>query len=252
MLAIIAGSGVSELLQEPFPVIVNTPYGPHSEIVHGKLSYEDVFVQYRHNKDHSIPPHKINFRANIFALKELGVDQIVSCCTVGSLQEDYKPGMIVIPDQFINHANDVHTFYNGPFVYHVSMADPFCPRMRNALIKSCAQLRVPFKQSGTYLRIAGPQFSTKAASRFYRSFADMIGMTGVPEAILARELGMCFSIVATITDYDTFAERTVSMEQIKQTMKQNLENLQKILQTAAPTMQERLCSCKNSLEGAKA
>ncbi|MFH1420546.1 MAG: MTAP family purine nucleoside phosphorylase [Candidatus Aenigmatarchaeota archaeon] len=252
MLAIIAGSGVSELLEDQFPVKVHTPYGPHSDIVHGKISYEDVFVMYRHNKNHSLPPHKINFRANLFALKELGVDQVISCCTVGSLKEDFRPGMIVMPDQFINHTGDAVTFYDGPEVYHVSMAEPFCPRMRDALIKSCTQLRVPFKQSATYLRIAGPQFSTKAASRFYRTFADIIGMTGVPEAILARELGVCFSIIATITDYDTFAEKSVSMDGVKQTMKQNIDNLKKVLQTAVPMLSQRNCNCKNALEGAKA
>jgi len=257
-IGIIGGTGVydANLIEDARTVGVSTPYGdPSDRITLGRFEGRAVAIMPRHGSGHSIPPHRINFKANIQAFKELGVSRVFATAAVGSLKEEYRAGDVVVADQFIDFSRQVHTFYDGPKVYHVSMADPFCPELRELLIRNARELGAPLKEKGTYLKIDGPQFSTRAASRMYGQFADIIGMTVVPEAILCRELGMCFATIATVTDYDCWkvSEKPVSIDAIKQVMAQNLENTRKILRLSVKNMpEERKCGCGNALKGAKA
>ncbi len=255
-LAIIGGTASVDpgMLKEAREVEIHTPYGrPSDTITLGELEGAKVAILPRHGRGHTIPPHRINFRANIDALHRLGVKRIIATAAVGSLQEAYRAGDVVIPDQFIDWSKSVHGFYDEGRFYHVSMADPFCNEVRECLIDAVKSMGIPFHEKGTYLKIDGPQFSTRAASKMYRQFADIIGMTCIPEAILARERQMCLGILATVTDYDVWADRPVSYGEIKQVMEKNIENTGKILQRAAASMKmDRMCSCPRALEGAEA
>lgn len=255
MIGIIGGTGVydPELLEDAKQIKVFTPYGPPSDLITtGFIKNKEIAFIPRHGYNHTIPPHRINNKANIWAFKELGADRILAICATGSLKEDYKPCEIVIPDQFIDFGKNVETFYDGGKVCHVSMADPFCPELREILINIIKKLKIPLHDKGTYLRISGPQFSTRAASRMYKMFADLIGMTGVAEAILSRELGICFSIISTITDYDVWSNKPVSADEIKAVMSKNLENVRKIVESVIVQIPEqRSCCCKYSLKGAE-
>jgi len=255
-IGIIGGTGVydPDLLKDSRTIEMKTPYGqPSDKITVGMYEGKKVAILPRHGSRHTIPPHKINFRANIWALKKMGVSRVFATAAVGSLKEDYRAGDVVIPDQFICWDRGVHTFYDGPNVYHVSMADPFCRDMRDTLIRAAGELGISFKDRGTYLRIEGPQFSTRAASKMYRQFADIIGMTAVPEAILCREQEICFAVVATVTDYDVWADEPVSIEAIKSVMAQNLKNMKSILERAIRDIPlDRGCECKDALKSAGA
>ncbi len=253
---IIGGTGVydPDILEDAKQIKVYTPFGPTSDLITiGFLKGIKIAFIPRHGSSHTIPPHKVNNRANIWALKEMGVTRIISTCATGSLQGNYKPGDIVIVDQFVDWGKTVETFYEGGKFYHVSLADPFCPELRKTLIETAKELGISVHEKGTYLRISGPQFSTRAASKMYRNFADLIGMTGVPEAILSRELGICHAIVSTITDFDVWSERPVSFEDIKSTMAKNVDNVKKIIEAVTTKIpKERMCGCKDSLKGAEA
>ncbi len=255
-IGIIGGTGVynSGLLEEPNIIEVKTPYGrPSDRITLGLYEGRRVAILPRHGSDHTIPPHKINFKANIYALKGLGIKRVLATAAVGSLNKDFKAGDVVIPDQFIDWSKTVHSFYEGPKVYHISMADPFCQELRNILIRASKDLGIATKEKGTYLKIDGPQFSTRAASCMYRQFADIIGMTVVPEAILAREQELCFAAIATVTDYDVWADKPVSIDAIKKVMTQNTDNTKSILTKAIKEIpKERVCECKDALKGAQA
>jgi len=256
-IAIIGGTAVfnTDLLEGKKEVRLTTPYGnPSESITLGTFHGRKVAILPRHGKGHTIPPHRINFRANIQALKQLGVSRIFALAACGSLKEDYRAGEVVIPDQFIDWSKQVHTFFDaqGKF-YHVSMADPFCPELSKLLAAAARGLKIPVHDKGTYLKIDGPQFSTKSASRMYRQFADIIGMTSIPEAILAREKEICLSVIATVTDYDVWADKPVSYEEIRSVMKKNMENTEKILEAVIPKIPEgRKCLCKDALKGAEA
>ncbi len=255
-IGIIGGTGVydPDILEDAKQIKVFTPYGPTSDLITmGFLKGRKIAFIPRHGSSHTIPPHKVNNRANIWAMKELGVTRIISTCATGSLQENYKPGDIVIVDQFVDWSKSVETFYEGGKFYHVSLADPFCPELRKILIETAKELNIPVHEKGTYLKISGPQFSTRAASKMYRNFADLIGMTGVPEAILSRELELCHVIISTITDYDCYAEKPVSFDEVKRIMAKNVDNVRKIIETVIPKIpKDRMCTCKDSLKGAEA
>jgi 5'-methylthioadenosine phosphorylase len=255
-IAIIGGTGVydSDLLENAHRIKMHTPYGsPSSMITLGTLAGRRVAILSRHGDNHTIPPHKINFRANIWALKELGVSRVIATAATGSLKEEYRAGDVVIPDQFVDMSKTTHTFYDEGQFYHVSLADPFCSELRQLLVDATKGLKVPMHERGTYLKIDGPQFSTRAASRMYRQFADLIGMTCVPEAILCREKEMCFGCVATITDYDVWADHPANFAEIKQVMARNMENTKRIIQDViARIPNDRSCGCKDALKGAEA
>ena len=255
-IGIIGGTGVydPQLLANAREVEIDTPFGrPSGPITLGEFMGRNVAFLARHGPGHTVPPHKVNWRANIWALKDLGCTRVFATCATGSLKDDMKPGDMVIVDQFVDWSKDVHSFYDRGKFYHVGMAEPFCPEMRKLLTDTAKSLGVPVHEKGTYLRIEGPQFSTKAASSMYKQFADLIGMTGVPEAILSREKEMCFAIIATVTDYDSWIGRGASFEEIKGVMARNLENTRKVLQAAVEKVpKERDCICKDALRGAEA
>jgi len=254
-IGIIGGTGVYDpgMFKNVSEISIKTLHGEPSDcFCIGEFQRKKVAFLPRHGKEHKIPPHNINFRANISGFEKLGVTRILASCAIGSLKEEYKPGEIVIPDQFINFRKTRTTFYDTGDVTHVSMADPFCPELRKLLIESCKKLGIPYHDKGTYLCIEGPQFSTRSESRMYRNFAELIGMTGVPEAILAREKEMCFAIIATISDYDVWAEKPVEFEQIKKVMKENQDKIKRVLEETIKNIPEdRKCFCKDALKGAK-
>ncbi len=253
-IGIIGGSGVYGVFEPTRKVAVDTPFGkPSGDVEIGKINGIEVAFIPRHGKGHFIPPHMVNYRANIYALHSLGVERIIGISAVGSLREDYRPGDIVITDQFIDFTKKrEYTFYDGPKVVHISMADPFCPEMRKIFMDATESLKIPYHEKGTYVCIEGPRFSTRAESRMFRQFADIIGMTLVPETQLARELEMCYVNVSSITDYDVWAEKPVTTEEVMKVMKENEEKIKKILRAAIPSIPvTRHCPCKNALKGAE-
>jgi len=254
-IGIIGGTGIYDpgMFKNVKKIRINIPYGEPSDNYHlGEFQEKKVAFLPRHGKGHKIPPHDINHKANISGFKKLGVTRILASCATGSLKEEYKPGEIVIPDQFIDMKKTRPTFYGTGDVTHVSLADPFCPELRKILIESCKKLGIAYHDKGTYLCIEGPQFSTRAESRMFRNFAELIGMTGVPEAILAREKEICFAIIATITDYDVWAENPVNIEQVIRVMKESQDKVKDILkETIKNIPEERKCLCKDALKNAK-
>lgn len=255
-IGIIGGSGLYDpaILEDVKEVKVATPFGPPSDLIAvGTLKGRRIAFLPRHGKGHRIPPHLINYRANIWALKELGVERVISVSAVGSLREDYKPGDFVNTDQFIDMTkNRIYTFFDGPTVAHVSMADPFCPELREIGNRVAKRLGITMHERGTYVCIEGPRFSTRAESRLWRKFeADIIGMTLVPEVNLAREAGMCFVNIAMVTDYDVWAERPVTAHEVSRVMAENIEKVKKLLYEMVPEIPpERRCGCDKYLEEA--
>lgn len=255
-IAIIGGSGLEDpkFFKKIKEVDIKTPFGqPSSPLRLGEFFGTKIAFLSRHGKGHAIPPHKVNSRANIWAFKKIGIERIIGISAVGSLQQNFKPGDIVVCDQFIDFTKKRdYTFYDRETI-HVSLADPFCPDLRGLFFKEAEKLGITAHQKGTYWCIEGPRFSTRAESKFFKNFADIIGMTLCPEVALARELEMCYLTLAMVTDYDVWQERPVSMEEIKKTMGNNIEKIKKLLETAVPKIKEkRNCSCSESLKSAKA
>ena len=256
-IGIIGGSGLYEpsffegRIEE---VKIYTPFGPTSDFIRiGEMRGRSIAFLARHGPKHSIPPHKINYRANIWALKKIGVKRIISVSAVGSLRKDYRPGDFVCPDQFIDMTKQrKYSFYEGRMVAHVSMADPFCPELRETIISTANKVGVKMHKEGVYICIEGPRFSTKAESRLWRQWkCDIIGMTLVPEVNLAREAEICYAVIAMITDYDVWAERPVTAEEVVRVMKENIEKAKKLLYEIIPNIpKERKCSCKDALKTA--
>ena len=255
-IGIIGGTGIYDpgIITDARDVKVYTPFGRTSDLISvGYYEGRKIAFIPRHGRRHQIPPHRIPSRANIWALKELGVKRIISPSAVGSLREDYKPGELVLVDQFIDRTNGREdTFYEGGQVCHVSTADPLCPELREIFIKSAGELRISFHEKGTYVCVQGPRFSTRAESRLFRSWGvDVIGMTLYPEVALAREAEMCYVSVAMITDYDVWAEKPVSTEEIIRTMERNVENFKKLIMYTIPKIpKRRSCPCKDALKDA--
>ncbi|MEE9592760.1 MAG: S-methyl-5'-thioadenosine phosphorylase [Thermoplasmata archaeon] len=255
-IGIIGGSGVYDVSQvsDVRSVEVDTPYGsPSAPIDLGDFHERPIAFLPRHGKGHTIPPHAINYRANVWALHHLGVRRIVSPSAVGSLKEEYTPGDFVFPDQFIDHTKTrAYTFYDGGKTVHVSLADPFCPTLREHFAGHARALELPVHDRGTYVCIEGPRFSTRAESRMFRQFAEIIGMTACPEAQLARELEVCYLGIAMVTDYDVWAEKPVDVPEIMKTLAENQSKSQSLLAKAIPTIpEERACVCATALEGAE-
>ena len=254
---IIGGSGLYDpgIVEDAREVRVYTPYGEPSDfIVVGSVRGVRVAFLPRHGRGHRIPPHRINYRANIWALKALGVKWVVSVSAVGSLREDYKPGDFVVPDQFIDMTKSrKYTFFDGPITAHVSMADPFCYDLREKIAETVESLGYPVHPRGTYVCIEGPRFSTRAESRIWKDVfkADIIGMTLVPEVNLACEAQLCYATLAMVTDYDVWAEHPVTAEEVERIMKQNTERAKKILYELIPKLvgepEKSKCSCCRAL-----
>jgi len=253
-IAIIGGSGVQEIFEGDIETLrVRTPYGPPSgQIQLGAVGKKRVAFLPRHGKGHIIPPHRVNYRANIWALKELGIERIIGVSAVGSLKEDYKPGEIAVPDQYIDFTKKrEYTFYEGPDVAHVSLADPFCDTLRKVINDELKIRKIPHHEKGTYVCVEGPRFSTRAESRMFRNFADIIGMTLVPECQLAREKEICYGTLAMVTDYDVWAEKPVSSKEVIETMGRNVGNVKKVLiEILQKIPEQRSCECAKALGAA--
>ncbi len=255
-IAIIGGTGVYDpgILEDARRVKIHTPYGAPSDLINlGVHGGREVAFIHRHGPGHQIPPHRINSRANIWALRELGVQRIVASSAVGSLRNDYKPGDFIIPDQFIDRTKKrADTFYEGGQLCHISAADPICPQLHDFFSDIARRLGLNAHSSGTYVCIEGPRFSTKAESRLFRQWgADIIGMTLYPECILAREAEICYVSIAMVTDYDVWADKPVSTQEIIETMKKNAANFKEIITQAIPKIPKvRTCQCGEALRDA--
>lgn len=255
-IGIIGGTGIYDpaMLEDVEEIEINTPYGnPSDKITIGLFQGCRVAFLPRHGKKHEIPPHMINSRANIHALKELGVTRILAPKAVGSLKEEYKPGDLVLADQFIDRTwNRPNTFYDGPKVCHISVADPMCPELREKIFKVSKSLGFPTHEKGTYVCVQGPRFSTKAESSMFRQWnADILGMTLVPECVLAREAEICYASIAMVTDYDVWKDHSVTFDMVVQTMNQNNEKVKQLLAEVIPKLPDnRSCNCGKALEGA--
>ena len=253
---IIGGTGFYDprLLESGKETNIDTPYGSASDsIVVGRLSGREVAFLPRHGRKHTIRPTDLNSRANIYALKELGVQRILAPSTVGSLREEYRPGDVVFVDQFIDRTTRrEQSFYTGPKVCHISVAEPMCPDLRKILIEVAEELSIDYHPKGTYVCIEGPRFSTKAESKMFRNWgADVVGMTLVPECVLAREAEICYASIATVTDYDVWRDHPVCAAEVGKTMKRNLEKVKNIVvEAAARIPEERKCECKSALSSA--
>ena len=246
-IGIIGGSGLygMEGLADVREEKIDTPFGEPSEVfLLGKLEGRDVAFLARHGKGHRILPSELNFRANIYAMKQLGVTSILSVSAVGSLKEEHKPTDFVVPDQFIDRTFARHaTFFGEGVVGHVAFGDPVCPIVVDTFVKACEEVGVVGKRGGTYVCMEGPQFSTRAESNLYRSWgADVIGMTNLQEAKLAREAEISYGTLAMVTDYDCWYEGhdDVTIEQVIAVMHQNSGNAQKVLKAAVRLMPKDL------------
>lgn len=257
-IGIIGGSGLYSMpgLTDVREVRQQTPFGdPSDAYVLGTLEGRKVAFLARHARGHRILPSELNFRANIYGFKQLGVERIVSVSAVGSLKEEHKPLDFVIPDQFFDRTRHrIDTFFGEGVVAHIAFADPICPEMAKIVEGACKKAGVTGKRGGTYLNMEGPQFSTKAESNVYRSWGmDVIGMTNLQEAKLAREAEICYATIAMITDFDCWhpEHESVTAAQIITTLVQNAENAQKVLREAVRAMPaERNCKCGAALKHA--
>lgn len=255
-IGIIGGTGLYDpkLLKNIREVSVETPYGPTSDLITlGEMGDKKLAFLPRHGKKHVIRPTDVNSRANLYALKKLGVQCILATSTVGSLKEDYKPGDIVCVDQFIDRTTRrEQSFYTEGKVCHISVAEPICPELRQILIIVARKNKIIHHETGTYVCIEGPRFSTKAESRMYRSWgADIVGMTLVPECVLAREAEICYASIAMVTDYDVWKEHPVCVDDIVKTMKANIENVKMIIAEIIKNIpKERTCACQTALKSA--
>jgi 5'-methylthioadenosine phosphorylase len=257
-IGIFGGTGIydSGLLSEAKEIIVDTPFGKTSDsITVGIFKGRKVAFMPRHGRKHTIPPHLINFRANIWAFKEMGIKRIIAPSAVGSLQERLKPGDLALPSQFIDFTKSRKTsFFEEEKVIHISVADPFCPELQSAAIKAVDNLHLKIHRDCTYVCIEGPRFSTRAESKFYKKVigADIIGMTLVPECQLAREGQMCYVSISTVTDYDVWAERPVTAKEVIETLTKNIETTKKILIMLPDFIpSQRSCSCEKALTEAR-
>jgi 5'-methylthioadenosine phosphorylase len=244
-LGIIGGSGLYNMegLENSKWIKVNTPWGnPSDDILQAEFKGKEIFFLPRHGRGHTINPSNINFRANIDALKQLGVTDIISMSAVGSLKENLEPGTFVIIDQFIDRTfARVKTFFDKEIVAHVSMAKPTSPGLMNTCEKVLKKLKIPFQKGGTYLVMEGPQFSTFAESNLYRSWGlDVIGMTNMPEAKLAREAEIRYATVAMVTDFDCWHKEheDVSVEQVISTLLSNAEQAKKVVAEVVMSFEE--------------
>ena len=257
-IGIIGGSGLYSMpgLTDTREVALQTPFGdPSDAYVLGTLAGRRVGFLSRHGRGHRTAPHELNFRANIHGMKQLGVERILSVSAVGSLKQEHQPGEFVIPRQFVDRTKmRPSTFFGQGIVVHIAFADPVCPQVAEVLGRACAQAGVAHKATGTYVCIEGPQFSTKAESNLYRSWGmDVIGMTALPEAKLAREAEICYAALAMVTDYDCWhpSHESVTVDQIVAVLNRNTQNACNVVRHAVAALpQTRACGCGSALQHA--
>mgnify|MGYP001573402421 CR=1 FL=1 len=257
-IGIFGGTGIydSGLLSESKEITVDTPFGKTSDsITVGIFKGKKVAFMPRHGKKHTIPPHLINFRANVWAFKEMGIKRIIAPSALGSLKKEIRPGDFALPSQFIDFTKSrKYSFFEENKVIHISVADPFCPELQNMVNQVAKNLHLKIHKNCTYVCIEGPRFSTKAESKFYKDVigADIIGMTLVPECQLAREAQMCYVSISTVTDYDVWAEKPVTAREVIETLTKNVEITKKIISILPGFIpQERNCNCEKALSEAQ-
>ena len=255
---IFGGSGFYSFLDDVEEIKVDTPYGePSAPISLGTIEGRRVAFLPRHGHGHTLPPHMINYRANAWALKELGVTRVIGPCAAGSLQRDVKPGDFVVSDQLVDRTTGrKDTFYDGPVTTHVSFADPYCPEMRPLALSIGKELGITMHDGGTVVTIQGPRFSTRAESKWFQDAGwEVINMTQYPEAYLCRELEMCYVNVALITDYDVGVvgeTSAVTHEEVLRVFTENNDKLRGLLFSLVPRLPlERSCPCSTALKGAR-
>jgi 5'-methylthioadenosine phosphorylase len=258
ILGVIGGSGLYEMdgLEDVEVREMLTPFGePSSPIILGDLEGKRIAFIARHGVGHIYAPAEVNYRANISALKMLGIDHLVSVSACGSLREDYEPGDIVVPDQLFDRTEGrARTFFGDGLIAHISVADPFCRDLSSQLVKSVEAVDGTVHDGGTFITIQGPRFSTRAESNTYRAWGmSIIGMTTSPEAFLAREAGMCYAVMAHVTDYDVWhiTEEPVTVEMVVRILKQNTQVAQRALTRLVSQLKhDQECECQTALRDA--
>ena len=252
---VIGGSGLYDIegMTDIEEVDITTPFGkPSDTIITGKLEGVGVAFLPRHGKGHYISPSELPARANIYALKSLGVEYIIASCSVGSFKKEIEPGHLLIPDQIIDRTRTRESsFFGDGIVAHVPFADPFCPELCRILVDAAGETGATVHDGGTFVVMEGPAFSTRAESRLYRSWgADLIGMTALPEAKLAREAEICYAVIGCVTDYDSWWERAeaITVDVILNTMRKNVDTAKSIIKLAVSRIkEERDCACSTAL-----
>ncbi len=258
ILAVIGGTGLYQFsgLEEVETLEIDTPFGnPSSPLVMGSLSGKKIVFLSRHGAGHHIMPSEINYRANIYALKSLGVNRVVSISACGSLREDYAPGHVIIPNQLIDYTHQrARTFFGESIVAHVSVPDPFCDNLSDLAYQALQQCNTTVHHGGTIITIEGPRFSTRAESHLFRAWgASIINMTTCPEAFLAREAEMCYACIAHVTDYDAWhaTEEPVTIEMVIRTLNQNTQIIQESIRKLVEILpQQDDCPCRHAMEKA--
>ncbi|MFF7360822.1 S-methyl-5'-thioadenosine phosphorylase [Streptomyces sp. NPDC008125] len=264
-IGVIGGSGFYSFLDDVTEVQVKTPYGdPSDSVFLGEIAGRRVAFLPRHGRGHHLPPHRINYRANLWALRSLGVSQVLGPCAVGGLRPEYGPGTLLVPDQLVDRTKArTQTYYDGeplpdgsvPNVVHLGFADPYCPRGRAAALAAARGRAWDAVDGGTLVVVEGPRFSTRAESRWHAAMGwSVVGMTGHPEAVLARELGLCYSTMTLVTDLDAGAEagEGVSHEEVLRVFADNVDRLRSVLFDAVallPSEEDRNCVCTRALDG---
>ena len=257
-IGVFGGSGFYDFLTDANETMIDTPYGPPSApIVVGTIAGRSVAFLPRHGRAHQHPPHKINYRANLWAFNELGVTQVIAPTAAGSLQQHVERGTIVIPDQLVDRTSGrAQTFFDGPETVHVPFADPYCPAMRSTAIRCARATDVAIHETGTVVVVEGPRFSTRAESRWFSSMGwEVINMTQHPEAVLARELAMCYLNLSLITDYDVGVDGAapVTVPEVIEVFNRNNATVKELLGALIPALPvaRDTCPCPNALDGAR-
>lgn len=258
-IGVFGGSGFYSFVTQTEEVRINTPYGPPSDLVAiGRVGDRRVAFIPRHGKGHTIPPHLINYRANLWAMHALGVRRILAPCACGSLQTNLKPGEFAVTDQFVDRTNcRADTFCTGPSVSHISSAEPYCPELRSLAVKAIRDNGITAHDGGTIVVIQGPRFSTKAESAWFTKMGwHVINMTQYPEVVLAQELGMCIVNIALVTDFDAGLVGNVpevTAAEVMETFKNNAENLKKIMEPLIQSipLERARCRCRQKVAEAK-
>ena len=256
-IGIFGGTGIydSGLLDDIKEISIDTPYGKPSDLITiGTYKDRKIAFMPRHGKKHTIPPHMINYKANIFAFKELGIKRIIAPSAVGSLKKEIPPGHFALPTQFLDFTKSRDgSFSENGRVIHISVAEPFCPELQQSILKIAQNNNLPIHKNCTYVCIEGPRFSSKAESKFFQTTgADIIGMTLVPECQLAREAQICYVSISTVTDYDVWAEKPVTAKEVLETLAKNVESTKNLLSFLIEDIPKtKRCSCEKALTEAE-
>jgi 5'-methylthioadenosine phosphorylase len=257
-IGVFGGSGFYSFLEAVEEVELDTPYGkPSAPAVVGDVGGKRVAFLPRHGREHELPPHRIPYRANVWAMRELGVRRVIGPNASGALKAELRRGEFVVCDQFVDRTSGrADTFYDGPETTHVSAADPYCPDLRRVLVETARELDIPVRDGGTVVTIQGPRFSTRAESRWFQAMGwDVINMTAYPEGYLARELELCYANVSMVTDHDVgvAGSEPVTMDEVVRTFNENNERLRELLFAVIPRIgpQPEDDPCATALRGAQ-